>query len=74
MREIYKKWVNNNHLPGVPGRLLLLLAGFELGFGLGGWTWTWWTKEVALMVELGGTEKVSSDIIFEEKKKSCVLN
>lgn len=26
------------------------------------------------MVELGGTEKVSSDIIFEEKKKSCVLN
>lgn len=66
-------------MPGVPGRLLLLLAGFELGLGLGfglglgGWTWAWWwTKEVALMVELGGgTEKVSSDIIFEEKK-NCV--
>jgi len=63
-------------LPGVPGRLLLLLAGFELGLGLlllgfelGGWTWT---KES--LTVLGGTEKGSSDIIFWSEEKLCVLN
>ena len=73
VEEILKEKKFN--LPGVPGRLLFLLTGFELGLGLGfafefgSWGWT----KVPLMLE--GTEKASSeDIIFGTEENWCVLS